>query len=171
MKETINDIQTRLDQLYNRTQVNSMSFFLLSLCSSCKCKDRPFYFMRTFTCSGSWPDLAQHQQPPGERRGQWAGWSGQRRRRNWGKPAEHSEGKDTDGAGEEGVPVLLCLPGETQHVKIRPQTQTLVVLFWMSLCVISDCKFCSLKLKKVGGKPHAGSNSRKQHSCISHCTN
>lgn len=111
MKETINNIQTKLDHLYNRTQVNGIQSLYVEL----ECKDRPFNPMWTFACSGPWPDLAQHQQPPGERRGQWTGRSGQGRR----KPAEHSEGGDTDGAGEKGVSVLLGLPGEAQYVKIR----------------------------------------------------
>lgn len=126
MKETISNIHTRLDHLYNRTQVSCIFLFLQSLYSEAKCKDRQFYSVWTFSCSGSWPDPAHHQQPPGERRGQWAGWSGQRRRK-WRKPAEQSEGRDTDGAGEEGVFVLLRLPGEAQ---IKHYLYFEIVIFW-----------------------------------------
>lgn len=123
MKETINSIQSKLDHLYNRTQVNSIWFFLQSLHLEFKCKDRLFYFMWTFGCSGPRPDPAQHQQPLSERRGQWTGRSGQRRR-TWGKTAELSEGGDTDGAGEKSVSVLLFLPGEAQYVKVRSVSHT-----------------------------------------------
>lgn len=48
MKETINSIQTKLDHLYNRTQVNK----LLSLCAEFKCKDYPSNHVWISACSG-----------------------------------------------------------------------------------------------------------------------
>lgn len=94
--------------------------------------------MYTFAGSGPWPDSAQYQQPPGERRGQWTGRSGKGR----GKPAEHSEGGDFDGAGETGVSVLLVMPGEAQWAtKLTldhkpPPTTPPNKCFWPKLIVV-----------------------------------
>lgn len=114
MKETISSIQTKLDHLYNRTQVNSIGH-ITNLSAEVKVGEISFVFIQIFACSGPRPDSSQHQQPPGERREQRSGW----RVQGWREPAEHSETGDSDGAGEKGVSVLFRLPGKSQCAALR----------------------------------------------------
>lgn len=114
MKETINSIQTKLDHLYNRTQVNRIGH-IRDLSIEVKVSEISLVFMQTFACSGPRSDSSQYQQPLGERREQRSGRTVQ----EWRRPAEHSEAGDPYGAGEKGVSVLLRLPGESQCAALR----------------------------------------------------